>query len=97
MSKQWVIPYIHDWTQVLIETQIVPSKDDRIFFLGDFAHLAPIQGACLIMLWGQQQGYQVVALKGKPRGVFCQSMGRRKGVKKLYGLPVVQQVQTTVA
>ena len=39
MPKQWVIPDIHGCfhsLKALIETQIIPSVDDQLLFLGDF-------------------------------------------------------------
>ncbi|MHC1778311.1 MAG: metallophosphoesterase [Lentimicrobium sp.] len=85
MSKQWVIPDIHGCNRSLrslIETQIVPSKDDRIFFLGDFVDRGPDSKGVLDYVMGlQQQGYLVVALKGNHEEFFVKAWDEEKEVK----------------
>ncbi len=68
MSKQWVISDIHgclNTLRALVETHIVPTKDDTLIFLGDYIDRGPYSmGVLDYVMQLQQQGYKVVALKG---------------------------------
>lgn len=85
MPKQWVIPDIHGCNlslRSLVESQIVPSKDDRIFFLGDFVDRGPDSKGVLNYVMGlQEQGYNILALKGNHEEFFVKSWDEEKELK----------------
>lgn len=68
MGKKWVISDIHgclDTLRVLVETQIVPGKDDTLIFLGDYIDRGPhSKGVIDYIMQLQQQEFSVVPLKG---------------------------------
>jgi serine/threonine protein phosphatase 1 len=85
MPKQWVIPDIHGCylsLRTLVESQIVPSKDDRIFFLGDFVDRGPDSKGVLDYVIGlQEQGYNILALKGNHEDFFVKAWDEEKDLK----------------
>lgn len=85
MPKQWVIPDIHGCflsLRSLVESQIVPSKDDRIFFLGDFVDRGPDSKGVLDYVMGlQEQGYDILALKGNHEEFFVKAWDEEKELK----------------
>ncbi|MBK6344373.1 MAG: serine/threonine protein phosphatase [Bacteroidales bacterium] len=85
MPKQWVIPDIHGCKRSLIsliETQIVPSKEDMLYFLGDFVDRGPDSKGVLDYVMGlQEQGYNIVALKGNHEEFFVNSYDEEKEIK----------------
>ncbi len=85
MPKQWVIPDIHGCNmslRSLVESQIVPSKDDRIFFLGDFVDRGPDSKGVLDYVMGlQEQGYDILALKGNHEEFFVKAWDEEKELK----------------
>jgi len=68
MPKQWVIPDIHGCIRtlrMLIERQIVPSKQDALYFLGDYVDRGPdSKGVLDYVMQLQQDGYNVFPLRG---------------------------------
>jgi serine/threonine protein phosphatase 1 len=85
MPKQWVIPDIHGCNlslRSLVESQIVPAKDDRIFFLGDFVDRGPDSKGVLDYVMGlQEQGYDILALKGNHEEFFIKAWDEEKDLK----------------
>jgi len=85
MSKQWIIPDIHGCSRSLrslIETLVVPAKDDWIYFLGDFVDRGPDSKGVLDYVIGlQDQGYNIVALKGNHEEFFVKSWDEEKELK----------------
>lgn len=85
MSKEWVIPDIHGCLRSLrslVETHIVPAKDDRIYFLGDFVDRGPDSRGVLDYVMGlQAQGYAIVALKGNHEEFFVKAWDEEKELK----------------
>ncbi|MFH1119944.1 MAG: metallophosphoesterase family protein [Bacteroidota bacterium] len=85
MQKQWVIPDIHGCKRSLlslIETQIMPSKEDKLFFLGDFVDRGPDSKGVLDYVMGlQEQGYSIIALKGNHEEFFVNSYDEEKEIK----------------
>ena len=77
MAKKWVIPDIHGCVKSLrelIETQVVPSKEDTLFFLGDYVDRGPDSKGVLDYVMGlQESGYTVVPLKGNHEDFFVKS------------------------
>ena len=68
MNRRWVIPDIHGCIATLkqlIETCIVPTKDDRLYFLGDYIDRGPDgKGVIDYIISLQSQGYKVDYLVG---------------------------------
>lgn len=68
MDKTWVISDIHgclNTLRTLLETLVVPSKGDKLIFLGDYIDRGPHSKGVIDYVMGlQEQGFSVVALKG---------------------------------
>lgn len=68
MNKRWVIPDIHgciNTLKQLMETCITPSKDDEIYFLGDYIDRGPDgRGVIDYIMSMQSQGYKISYLIG---------------------------------
>jgi len=68
MPKQWIIPDIHGCNKTLralFEYYISPSKDDKLYFLGDYIDRGPdSKGVIDFIMDLQRQGFQVQLLKG---------------------------------
>lgn len=77
MSKQWVIPDIHGCLKslrALIEQQVIPSRDDTLFFLGDYVDRGPDSKGVLDYVMNLEAlGYKVVPLKGNHEDFFVKS------------------------
>ena len=88
MSKEWVIPDIHGCNRSLrslVETHIAPAKDDRIYFLGDFVDRGPDSKGVLDYVMGlQEQGYNLIALKGNHEEFFIKAWDEEKELKNFY-------------
>ncbi|MCB9016486.1 MAG: serine/threonine protein phosphatase [Lentimicrobiaceae bacterium] len=85
MPKQWVVPDIHGCSRslrALVESHIVPAKDDHLYFLGDFVDRGPDSKGVLDYVMGlQQQGYTVFPLKGNHEEFFVKSFDEEKELK----------------
>jgi serine/threonine protein phosphatase 1 len=68
MSKKWVIPDIHGCSKTLralFEYYIIPSKEDELYFLGDYIDRGPDSRGVLDFIMGlQEQGFKIHAIKG---------------------------------
>lgn len=68
MGKQWVISDIHgclNTLRSLVETMVIPTKDDTLIFVGDYIDRGPDSKGVLDYVMDLQiQGFSVVALKG---------------------------------
>jgi len=68
MPKQWIIPDIHGCNKTLralFEYYISPSKDDKLYFLGDYIDRGPdSKGVIDFIMSLQRQGFKVQLLKG---------------------------------
>ena len=66
--KRWVIPDIHGCSktlQALFEQQIRPSKEDEIYFLGDYIDRGPdSKGVIDYVRQLEEDGYKVFPLRG---------------------------------
>ncbi len=89
MPKQWVIPDIHGCLHTLkslVESQIVPAKDDQLMFLGDFVDRGPDSKGVLDYVMGlQEQGYDIIALKGNHEEFFIKAWEEEKEVISFLG------------
>jgi serine/threonine protein phosphatase 1 len=68
MTKKWVIPDIHGYSrtlQVLIEDKIQPSRNDTLYFLGDYIDRGPdSKGVIDYILELIDDGYTIKTLRG---------------------------------
>ena len=68
MNKRWVIPDIHgcaDSLKALIEEQIRPTRNDEIYFLGDYIDRGPGSKQVIDYIRNMQKDeYNITALKG---------------------------------
>ena len=68
MKRRWVIPDIHGCITTLkqlIETCIVPTKEDELYFLGDYIDRGPDgRGVIDYIMSMQSQGYNIKYLVG---------------------------------
>lgn len=89
MGKQWVIPDIHGCARslrALIENQIVPAKDDRLLFLGDFVDRGPDSKGVLDYVMNlEQKGFDIVALKGNHEEFFVKSWDEEQNLRSFLG------------
>ncbi len=98
MYKQWVIPDIHGCNRslrALVESHIVPSKDDQLFFLGDFVDRGPDSKGVLDYVMGlQEQGYNILALKGNHEDFFVKSWDEERELKSFLGFKQANKAKT---
>ncbi len=68
MPKRWVIPDIHGCSRTLkslVNTLIKPSRNDELYFLGDYVDRGPDSKGVIDFISGlEQDQYNVTALKG---------------------------------
>ena len=68
MSKQWIIPDIHGCLKTLralLENQILPGKEDYLYFLGDYIDRGPDSKGVIDYLRSLQEGqYNLRLLRG---------------------------------
>lgn len=76
MSKTWIFPDIHGYKKTLEKLfgQILPSKDDKLIFLGDYIDRGPdSKGVIDFVRSLQDDGYNVVCLKGNHEEYFVEA------------------------
>lgn len=85
MAKQWVISDIHGCLKslrALIETLVVPSKDDILCFVGDYIDRGPdSKGVIDYVMNLERQGYSIVALKGNHEEFLVKSYMEEQQLK----------------
>lgn len=68
MAKRWIIPDIHGCAktvQTLLENILLVTKDDQLYFLGDYIDRGPDgKGVIDYLIRLRQEGYQVHCIKG---------------------------------
>jgi serine/threonine protein phosphatase 1 len=78
MARRWVIPDIHGCEATLIslvENQLQLTKEDEIFFLGDYIDRGPNPKGVLDYIMSlQSAGYKVRALMGNHEEVFLRCL-----------------------
>ncbi len=86
MNKFWVISDIHgclNSVRTLIETLIIPDKDDTLCFLGDYIDRGPdSKGVIDYIMWLQEQGFKVIALKGNHEEFLVKAWNEEQQLKK---------------
>jgi len=68
MKKRWIIPDIHGCSKTLralFEYYIIPTRDDELYFLGDYIDRGPDSKGVLDFIMDlQEQGFRVHPIKG---------------------------------
>lgn len=68
MGKNWVISDIHgciNTLRTLLDSHVIPTKDDKLIFVGDYIDRGPdSKGVIDYIMDLQTQGFSIVALKG---------------------------------
>ena len=86
MSKRWVIPDVHGCSKTLralFEFYISPSKDDVLYFLGDYIDRGPDSKGVIDFIRGlQAQGLNVKLLKGNHEESCVKSCLEERNLKK---------------
>lgn len=90
MKNRWVIPDIHGCAKTLktlIEQQIKPSKNDELFFLGDYIDRGPdAKGVIDYIRNMQEDEYNIRLLLGNHEDYCIQAVHAEKNRKKILGL-----------
>ncbi|MDT8394800.1 MAG: metallophosphoesterase family protein [Bacteroidales bacterium] len=86
IAKRWIIPDIHGCLKTvrgLFDHYITPSKEDELYFLGDYIDRGPDSKGVIDYLIGmQEQGFKVYFLKGNHEESAveaCRQEHERKG------------------
>jgi serine/threonine protein phosphatase 1 len=86
--KSWVIPDLHGCVKTLrklVEEKIIPEKEDRLYFLGDYIDRGPDPKGVLDFIIGlQDQGYQVKPLRGNHEEYILLALDNQKSLKKKF-------------
>jgi len=90
MHKTWVIPDIHGCSKTLralFDYYISPSKDDELYFLGDYIDRGPDSKGVIDYIMGlQNQGLRVHLLKGNHEETCINACAEEKKLKKFLGI-----------
>ncbi|MCF8235250.1 MAG: metallophosphoesterase [Bacteroidales bacterium] len=90
MTKRWVIPDIHGYLRtlkVLIEEQIQPSRQDEIYFLGDYIDRGPDSKGVIDYLHKlETDGYNVNCIIGNHEDFCVQTYYENKNQRKFLGI-----------
>jgi serine/threonine protein phosphatase 1 len=90
MTKQWVIPDIHGHSrtlQVLIEEQIKPSRNDILYFLGDYIDRGPDAKGVIDFITGlKADGYNIRTLRGNHEDYLLRTFDNETVQKNMLGI-----------
>lgn len=89
MSKKWIIPDIHGYSntlQALIEEQIKPSRNDTMYFLGDYIDRGPdSKGVIDYIIDLQEDDYTIRTLRGNHEDYLLRTFDNEDSQKNLIG------------
>jgi serine/threonine protein phosphatase 1 len=90
MTKKWVIPDIHgnsNTLQALIEEQIKPTRNDTIYFLGDYIDRGPnAKGVIDYIISLQEDDYKIKALRGNHEDYLLRTYDNETVQKNFLGI-----------
>jgi serine/threonine protein phosphatase 1 len=90
MTKQWVIPDIHGHArtlQALIEDQIKPSRNDYIYFLGDYIDRGPdTRGVLDYIINLKNDEYNIRTLRGNHEDYLLRTLDNETVQKNILGI-----------
>lgn len=85
MNRDWVISDIHgclNTLRSLIETLVIPTRQDTLYFVGDYIDRGPdSKGVMDYVMDLQAQGFSVVALKGNHEDFMVKAFEEEKQLK----------------
>lgn len=86
--KRWVIPDLHGCAKTLkalVEKQIVPSKDDEIYLLGDYIDRGPDpKGVIDFLMEMSDAGYTIKPLRGNHEEYILLALDNEKNLKRKF-------------
>lgn len=89
MSKRWIIPDIHGCSKTLralFDYYINPSKDDKLYFLGDYIDRGPdSKGVIDYIMELENQGFQIHLVKGNHEESCVKACLEEKEVSSFLG------------
>jgi len=90
MTRQWVIPDIHGYSrtlQALIEEQIKPTRNDIIFFLGDYIDRGPdSKGVIDYIINLKEKNFNIRTLKGNHEDYLVRTFDNETVQKNILGI-----------
>ncbi len=90
MHKTWVIPDIHGCSKTLralFDYYVSPSKEDELYFLGDYIDRGPDSKGVIDYIMGlQRQGFRVHLLKGNHEETCVNACEEEKELKSILGI-----------
>ena len=90
MTKKWVIPDIHGYAatlQALIEEQIKPSRNDTLFFLGDYIDRGPdSKGVIDYIISLKEDDYHIRTLRGNHEDYLIRTYENETVQKNFLGI-----------
>lgn len=90
MTKQWVIPDIHGYSktlEALIEDQIKPSRNDKIYFLGDYIDRGPdARGVIDYIISLEEDEYNIRTLRGNHEDYLLRTFDNETIQKNIIGI-----------
>jgi serine/threonine protein phosphatase 1 len=88
--KKWVIPDLHGCSKtlkILVEEKIKPSKEDHLYFLGDYIDRGPNpKGVIDYIIDLEEKGFQVFSLKGNHEEYLLFAYEKEKELQKQFFL-----------
>lgn len=89
MHKSWIIPDIHGCSKTLkalFDYYISPSKEDELYFLGDYIDRGPdSKGVIDFIMSLQNQGFQVHLIKGNHEESAVKACMEERNLKRFMG------------
>ena len=89
-SKKWIIPDIHGCSKTLralFEYYISPSREDKLYFLGDYIDRGPDSKGVIDFIMGlQREGYAVHLLKGNHEESCVKACLAERELKSFLGI-----------
>jgi len=90
MAKQWVIPDIHgnnETLRALIEEKIKPSRNDTIYFLGDYIDRGPDSKDVIdYIIEFQKDDYKIRTLRGNHEDYLLRTFDNENVRKNILGI-----------
>ena len=97
MTKKWVIPDIHGCSitlKALIEEQIKPSRQDTLYFLGDYIDRGPdSKGVIDQIIHLKRDGYKVRTLKGNHEDFLVRTFDNESVRRNFLGITYQNKLQ----
>lgn len=90
MTKKWVVPDIHGYSatlRALIEEQVKPSRNDTIYFLGDYIDRGPDSKGVIDYIIGlRNDDYNIRTLRGNHEDYLVRTFDNETVQKNFIGI-----------